>query len=158
MGTGNVRFCPGRHSVCLLKPCCPKANHSVMSSFCCKPEINYMMQTIGNKLSYVLIYETMLNIILLMDHLLSCTDNVSFFLEQASTSKSSSRTALRKHVNGNGSKHSSVTKKNLSQEKASSGKRLHPGLISSQDRSTAHYGAVIGLKMTSDGLYLLSAG
>lgn len=84
---------------------------------------------------------------------------------KASTSKSSSvgtssksRTAQRKHVNASGSKHSSVTKKNFSQEKASAGKRLHPGLISSQDRSTAHYGAVIGLKMTSDGLYLLSAG
>lgn len=107
----------------------------------------------------------MLNISLMMDYLLSCINNKFFFLKQASTSKSSSigsssksRTAQRKHVNGNGSKHSSVTKKNFSQEKMSAGKRLHPGLISSQDRSTAHYGAVIGLKMTSDGLYLLSAG
>ncbi|KAL1821870.1 hypothetical protein ACET3Z_016739 [Daucus carota] len=84
---------------------------------------------------------------------------------KASTSKSSlasvsskSKTSQRKHVNGNGSKQSSAAKKNVIQEKASAGKRLHPGLISSRDRSTAHYGAVIGLKMTSDGQYLLSAG
>lgn len=107
----------------------------------------------------------MLNIVLMMDYLRSCTNNQCFSLKQASTSKSStvgtsskSRTAQRKHVNGNGSKHSSVAKKNFSQDKASAGKRLHPGLVSIQDRSTAHYGAVIGLKMTSDGLYLLSAG
>ncbi|KAL7606774.1 hypothetical protein Lser_V15G19089 [Lactuca serriola] len=36
--------------------------------------------------------------------------------------------------------------------------RLHPGLLSSQDRATAHYGAVMGLKATEDGMYLLSAG
>lgn len=31
-------------------------------------------------------------------------------------------------------------------------------MLSSQDRATAHYGAVIGLKATEDGMYLLSAG
>uniref|UniRef100_A0A7N0TIJ6 DNA excision repair protein ERCC-8 n=1 Tax=Kalanchoe fedtschenkoi TaxID=63787 RepID=A0A7N0TIJ6_KALFE len=36
--------------------------------------------------------------------------------------------------------------------------RLHPGLLSTQDRATAHYGAVTGLKVTEDGMYLLSAG
>ncbi|KAJ9186832.1 hypothetical protein P3X46_002361 [Hevea brasiliensis] len=36
--------------------------------------------------------------------------------------------------------------------------RLHPGMLSSQDRATAHYGAVTGLKITEDGMYLLSAG
>lgn len=36
--------------------------------------------------------------------------------------------------------------------------RLHPGMLSTQDRATAHYGAVIGLKVTEDGMYLLSAG
>lgn len=36
--------------------------------------------------------------------------------------------------------------------------RLHPGMLSSQDRATAHYGAVNGLKVTNDGMYLLSAG
>jgi DNA excision repair protein ERCC-8 len=36
--------------------------------------------------------------------------------------------------------------------------RLHPGMLSTQDRATAHYGAVTGLKVTEDGMYLLSAG
>jgi DNA excision repair protein ERCC-8 len=31
-------------------------------------------------------------------------------------------------------------------------------MLSSQDRATAHYGAVTGLKITEDGMYLLSAG
>ncbi|GJM92499.1 hypothetical protein PR202_ga08975 [Eleusine coracana subsp. coracana] len=37
-------------------------------------------------------------------------------------------------------------------------KRLHPGLSSSQNRATAHYGAVTGLRTTADGMYLLSSG
>lgn len=36
--------------------------------------------------------------------------------------------------------------------------RLHPGMLSTQDRATAHYGAVTALKVTEDGMYLLSAG
>lgn len=36
--------------------------------------------------------------------------------------------------------------------------RRHPGMMSSQDHATAHYGAVTGLKATEDGMYLLSAG
>lgn len=36
--------------------------------------------------------------------------------------------------------------------------RSHPGMLSTQDRATAHYGAVTGLKVTEDGMYLLSAG
>lgn len=36
--------------------------------------------------------------------------------------------------------------------------RLHPGMLSTQDRATAHYGAVTGLKVTEDGMYLISAG
>lgn len=31
-------------------------------------------------------------------------------------------------------------------------------MLSSQDRAAAHYGAVTGLKVTEDGMYLLSAG
>ncbi|KAK9135277.1 hypothetical protein Syun_014607 [Stephania yunnanensis] len=38
------------------------------------------------------------------------------------------------------------------------GHRLHLGMLSSRDRATAHYGAVIGLKVTGDGMHLLSAG
>ncbi|KAK9112015.1 hypothetical protein Scep_019534 [Stephania cephalantha] len=37
------------------------------------------------------------------------------------------------------------------------GHRLHLGMLSSRDRATAHYGAVIGLKVTGDGMHLLSA-
>uniref|UniRef100_A0A803MYX0 Transducin/WD40 repeat-like superfamily protein n=1 Tax=Chenopodium quinoa TaxID=63459 RepID=A0A803MYX0_CHEQI len=47
------------------------------------------------------------------------------------------------------------------QKKVSSGnskQRRHPGMMSSQDHATAHYGAVTGLKATEDGMYLLSAG
>lgn len=36
--------------------------------------------------------------------------------------------------------------------------RRHPGMMSSQDHATAHYGAVTSLKTTEDGMYLLSAG
>ncbi|XP_010909113.1 WD repeat-containing protein ATCSA-1 isoform X2 [Elaeis guineensis] len=36
--------------------------------------------------------------------------------------------------------------------------RLHPGLSSSHNRATAHYGAVTGLRATGDGMYLLSSG
>jgi len=58
---------------------------------------------------------------------------------------------------GNGSKQSAISKIN-SLVKGSARQRLHPGMLSSQDRTTAHYGAVIGLKATEDGMYLLSAG
>ncbi|CAN8291204.1 unnamed protein product [Cochlearia groenlandica] len=37
-------------------------------------------------------------------------------------------------------------------------KRLHPGMLSTLDHATAHYGAVTGLKATNNGMYLLSAG
>ncbi|KAI4321088.1 hypothetical protein MLD38_034509 [Melastoma candidum] len=62
--------------------------------------------------------------------------------------------SLRKSVNGNGSKHLSsgkVPAKGVKQ-------RLHPGMVSSQDRATAHYGAVTGLRASEDGMYLFSAG
>ncbi|KAJ3687434.1 hypothetical protein LUZ61_016598 [Rhynchospora tenuis] len=36
--------------------------------------------------------------------------------------------------------------------------RSHPGMTSSQNHATAHYGAVNGLRATADGLYLLSSG
>ncbi|XP_062022617.1 WD repeat-containing protein ATCSA-1-like [Rosa rugosa] len=64
------------------------------------------------------------------------------------------RAQQRKHTNGNGAK-SSTSKTPV---KGSLKQRLHPGMLSSQDRATAHYGAVTGLKVTDDGMYLLSAG
>eukprot|EP00262_Sarcandra_glabra_P014548 TRINITY_DN4279_c0_g1_i1.p1 TRINITY_DN4279_c0_g1~~TRINITY_DN4279_c0_g1_i1.p1 ORF type:complete len:340 (-),score=28.52 TRINITY_DN4279_c0_g1_i1:244-1143(-) len=59
---------------------------------------------------------------------------------------------------GSGTRHSQTLCKGQSKTKGSSGQRLHPGMLSSRDRATAHYGAVIGLKVTRDGMYLLSAG
>ncbi|KAG2698982.1 hypothetical protein I3760_07G172400 [Carya illinoinensis] len=74
---------------------------------------------------------------------------------KASTSKSLSRAQQRKLAGGNGTKQSPTTGMPT---KGSVRQRLHPGLLSSQDRATAHYGAVTGLKLTEDGMYLLSAG
>lgn len=88
-----------------------------------------------------------------------CLTNVkqflSLFFAQASTSKSLSRVQQRKLAGGNGTKHSTTGRMPT---KGSVRHRLHPGLLSSQDRATAHYGAVTGLKLTEDGMYLLSAG
>ncbi|KAH7846776.1 hypothetical protein Vadar_018017 [Vaccinium darrowii] len=74
---------------------------------------------------------------------------------QSSTTKA--RAPQRKMAPGNGSKQSAISKI-PSLVKGSARQRLHPGMLSSQDRTTAHYGAVIGLKATEDGMYLLSAG
>uniref|UniRef100_A0A7C9CAG4 Uncharacterized protein n=1 Tax=Opuntia streptacantha TaxID=393608 RepID=A0A7C9CAG4_OPUST len=49
------------------------------------------------------------------------------------------------------------TSRMSTQPKCSAKQRLHPGMVSSQDRATAHYGAVTGLKTTEDSMYLLSA-
>ncbi|CAI9116015.1 OLC1v1017059C1 [Oldenlandia corymbosa var. corymbosa] len=85
---------------------------------------------------------------------------------KASTSKSSpagpsssvkSRLLQKKMANGNSSKHTSPSK-TTTQVKGSMKQRLHPGMLSTQDRATAHYGAVLGLSATQDGMYLLSAG
>ncbi|CAN6721729.1 unnamed protein product [Malus baccata var. baccata] len=65
------------------------------------------------------------------------------------------RVAQRKLTNGSGAKHSPIGKGPV---KGSMKQILHPGMLSSQDRATAHYGAVTGLKVTEDGMYLLSAG
>jgi DNA excision repair protein ERCC-8 len=67
---------------------------------------------------------------------------------QSSSSYTKPRTQHRKLASGNGTKQSPVGRR----------QRLHPGMLSSQDRATAHYGAVNGLKVTEDGMYLLSAG
>ncbi|XP_076906669.1 WD repeat-containing protein ATCSA-1-like isoform X2 [Bidens hawaiensis] len=74
---------------------------------------------------------------------------------KVSTSKA--RAPPRKVGSGSSSKHSG-NNKILKHAKGSGKQRLHPGLLTSQDRATAHYGAVLGLKATEDGMYLLSAG
>ncbi|XP_050264819.1 WD repeat-containing protein ATCSA-1-like [Quercus robur] len=65
------------------------------------------------------------------------------------------RAQQRKLANGNGTKQSPIGRMPA---KGSLRQRLHPGMLSSLDRATAHYGAVTGLKATEDGMYLLSAG
>ncbi|XP_061372012.1 WD repeat-containing protein ATCSA-1-like [Gastrolobium bilobum] len=63
--------------------------------------------------------------------------------------------AQKKLANGSGSRQLPIGRVS---SKGPMKQRLHPGMLSTQDRATAHYGAVTGLKVTEDGLYLLSAG
>ncbi|MED6217616.1 WD repeat-containing protein ATCSA-1 [Stylosanthes scabra] len=85
-------------------------------------------------------------------------------MNKESTFKSSSagqttsaklRVAQKKLPNGNGSRQVVVGRVPA---KGPIKQRLHPGMLSTQDRATAHYGAVTGLKVTDDGMYLLSSG
>uniref|UniRef100_A0A5B7BW67 Putative DNA excision repair protein ERCC-8 n=1 Tax=Davidia involucrata TaxID=16924 RepID=A0A5B7BW67_DAVIN len=78
-------------------------------------------------------------------------------LSASQSSSVKARAPQKKIAYGNGSKQSAVGRI-PSQVKGSGRQRLHPGMLSSRDRATAHYGAVIGLKATEDGMYLLSAG
>ncbi|CAN6583087.1 unnamed protein product [Malus baccata var. baccata] len=83
-----------------------------------------------------------------------CLATAGSTVKSSSPSQSTSakgRAAQRKLTNGSGAKHSPIGKGPVKQI-------LHPGMLSSQDRATAHYGAVTGLKVTEDGMYLLSAG
>ena len=59
---------------------------------------------------------------------------------------------------GTGGKQMSALHKGSASTRGSVVQRVHPGMSSSLNRATAHYGAVIGLKATKDGMYLLSAG
>lgn len=65
------------------------------------------------------------------------------------------RAGQKKYSNGSGSGQLPIGR--LS-SKGPMKQKLHPGMLSTQDRATAHYGAVTGLKATEDGMYLLSAG
>ncbi|XP_068661233.1 WD repeat-containing protein ATCSA-1-like [Aristolochia californica] len=67
----------------------------------------------------------------------------------------SGRATQKKTGSGTSVKHSSVIR---NQRKGLVAQRLHPGMITSHSRATAHYGAVTELKVTADGMYLLSAG
>ncbi|CAI0464585.1 unnamed protein product [Linum tenue] len=67
-----------------------------------------------------------------------------------------SMTNKKKTVTGNGAKQQSALGRTPG--KGSVKPRMHPGLLSTQDRATAHYGAVTGSRVTEDGMYLLSAG
>ncbi|CAO2182277.1 unnamed protein product [Urochloa humidicola] len=59
---------------------------------------------------------------------------------------------------GNSKKNSPTLRKGQSLRHGHMQQRLHPGLSSSQNRATSHYGAVTGLRTTKDGMYLLSSG
>ncbi|GFQ06297.1 DNA excision repair protein ercc-8 [Phtheirospermum japonicum] len=61
----------------------------------------------------------------------------------------------RKASNGNASKPHAVR---ISNQVKIAKQRSHPGMLSSHDRATGHYGVVTGLKVTDDGMYLLSSG
>ncbi|TMW86953.1 hypothetical protein EJD97_020664 [Solanum chilense] len=69
-------------------------------------------------------------------------------------SSAKGRPSQKKMGNSASIKHSAIAR----QVRGFGKQRLHPGMLSSQDRATAHYGAVNGLKVTNDGMYLLSAG
>ncbi|CAN0905695.1 WD repeat-containing protein ATCSA-1 [Linum grandiflorum] len=62
---------------------------------------------------------------------------------------------LKKTVNGNGAKQSVLGR---IPGKGAAKQRVHPGMLSTLDRATAHYGAVTASKITEDGMYLFSAG
>ncbi|KAL8487668.1 hypothetical protein ACS0TY_024114 [Phlomoides rotata] len=66
------------------------------------------------------------------------------------------RAPQRKSANGNTSKPHPVGR--ASSQMKTAKQRSHPGMLSSHDRATGHYGVVTGLKVTEDGMYLLSAG
>ncbi|XP_051150806.1 WD repeat-containing protein ATCSA-1-like [Andrographis paniculata] len=66
---------------------------------------------------------------------------------RAPQKKSSNGISLKPHSVGRISNQVKVTKQ-----------RSHPGLLSIHDHATGHYGVVTGLKVTQDGMYLLSTG
>ncbi|CAL9185585.1 unnamed protein product [Musa hybrid cultivar] len=59
---------------------------------------------------------------------------------------------------GNGMKQSQALRRPQNLLRTPVRQRSHPGMSSSHDRATAHYGAVTGLKASGDGMYLLSSG
>ncbi|KAK8584958.1 hypothetical protein V6N13_138900 [Hibiscus sabdariffa] len=81
--------------------------------------------------------------------------NVSKSLSAGQNSLGKQRAPQKKVSNGHGMKQSTIGRMPTN---GSVRQRLHPGMLSIQDRATAHYGAVTGLKVTDDGMYLLSAG
>ncbi|XP_057776561.1 WD repeat-containing protein ATCSA-1-like [Salvia miltiorrhiza] len=86
--------------------------------------------------------------------LLACaTTNKKSSIYQSSAK---ARPPQRKSTNGNTLKPHGVGR--VPSQMKSTKQRSHPGMLSSHDRATAHYGVVTGLKVTEDGMYLLSAG
>jgi len=71
---------------------------------------------------------------------------------------STSTRSLPHKRTGNSKKNSPTMRKGQNLIHGHLQQRLHPGLSSSQNRATSHYGAVTGLRTTKDGMYLLSSG
>ncbi|XP_057249195.1 WD repeat-containing protein ATCSA-1 isoform X2 [Beta vulgaris subsp. vulgaris] len=85
--------------------------------------------------------------------------------DKAATSKATGQSSSAKNRGqqkkvslGNDTKLFAVSRMPSQLKGGYSKQRRHPGMMSSQDHATAHYGAVTGLKATEDGMYLLSAG
>jgi len=75
-----------------------------------------------------------------------------------SVGPSTSTRSLAQKRTGNSKKNSSTMRRGQNLIHGHMQQRLHPGLSSSQNRATSHYGAVTGLRTTKDGMYLLSSG
>jgi len=75
-----------------------------------------------------------------------------------SVGPSTSTRSLAQKRTGNSKKNSSTMRRGQNLIRGHMQQRLHPGLSSSQNRATSHYGAVTGLRTTKDGMYLLSSG
>ncbi|XP_020592758.1 DNA excision repair protein ERCC-8-like [Phalaenopsis equestris] len=67
-------------------------------------------------------------------------------------------TSHRRVISSCSLRNSNYLNKRHNLPKASAAQRLHPGMSSTLNRATAHYGAVTGLEATKDGIYLLSSG
>ncbi|KAL2895017.1 WD repeat-containing protein ATCSA-1 [Bienertia sinuspersici] len=74
------------------------------------------------------------------------------------SSSATNRAQQKKPSFGNGTKLSALSRMPSQLKGGYAKQRRHPGMMSSQDHATAHYGAVTGLKATEDGMYILSAG
>lgn len=77
-------------------------------------------------------------------------------LASGNLSSTKVRPPQKKGSVGNGTKSSMLLGKGVA--RGSGTQRQHPGMLSAQNRATAHYGAVTGLQMTNDGFHLFSAG
>jgi len=75
-----------------------------------------------------------------------------------SVGPSTSTRSLAQKRTGNSKKNSSTMRRGQNLIHGHMQQRLHPGLSSSQNRATSHYGAVTGLQTTKHGTYLLSSG
>lgn len=71
---------------------------------------------------------------------------------------SSSKSYSDQQRTGNRKKQSKALHKSLTMVRGHTQQKVHPGMSSSQNHKTAHYGAVTGLRTTTDGMHLLSSG